>query len=209
MTTKKTTLTLLALAAAGLALYHSVYVERLSERQQRLMMKSFNPQQQVDYFWSSERPRIAAQGLALGELVARLGADPEPLAAQHGRRAGLGDNVCFVVKAIVQVDTLSRERIAFALGGARFYIPRRFIFGNTLRDAVGCFGIDNFENTMDYNAISTALNQRVLVEVVGGVDSALRVGAALALVGAVEVNLGDLPLREAEVVPLTLSVAAP
>jgi predicted lipoprotein len=199
-TTKKLVLAAAALAGVALLLYHSVYVESLSERQLRQQFNSFDPQQLVDYFLRHELDKRLAKSLDFDTFTAELSSHPQQLAEQHGRKAGIGDRVCFLVKGRAVVEELSGDEASFTVDGTRYFVPLRRIFSNTARDAIGYFDIGSFDNTMDYNTISTTLNRRLVADVLAGKDTALHVGSELAFSAAVEVNVAQLPPTEVEVV---------
>jgi predicted lipoprotein len=209
MTAKKIIGLALALTAAGFVLYHSVYVESLAERRKKTMMKSFNPQQLVAYFWTNEKDSILSASVDFDYFHAQLGSGYAQLAARHGRKVGIGSSACFLVKGAAKVEQVSDKCILFVRDSTRYCIPCKLIFSNTVRDAVGYFKIDDFENTMDYNTVSTELNRRVVEEVIVGKCAGLSAGATVAFTGAVEVNSDRLPPKEAEIIPLKFEVVNP
>jgi predicted lipoprotein len=78
----------------------------------------------------------------------------------------------------------------------------KFIFGNAARDASGYFKIDEFENTMDFNAVSTELNKLILTRVITKLDS-LSAGRTIKFYGALEINSENIP-KEIEIIPLKI-----
>jgi predicted lipoprotein len=209
MTAKKIIGLALALTAAGFVLYHSVYVENLAERRQKAMLKNFDPQQLVSYFWENEKDSILSKSVDFALFNDLLNANYALLAEQHGRKASVGDNTCFLVCGTAKVEQVSDKSISFACGSTRYTIPCRLIFSNTARDALGYFKIEDFENSMDYNTVSTELNRRVVEEVIGSKCASLQAGATIEFVGAVDVNSDRLPLQEAEIIPLKLEIVSP
>ncbi|MDR0712575.1 MAG: DUF2291 domain-containing protein [Prevotellaceae bacterium] len=208
MTTKKIIGLALTLTAVGFVLYHSVYFENLTERRQKEMMKNFDPQQLVDYFWTNEKDSILAKCIDLDLFHELLGGSYALLVEQHGRKASVGDNACFLVCGAAKVEQVSEKNIAFVYGGARYAMPCKLIFSNTARDALGYFKIENFENSMDYNTVSAELNRRIVQEIIGDKCKSLAAGAVVEFTGAIDVSSDRLPLKEAEIIPLKFEVVS-
>jgi predicted lipoprotein len=78
--------------------------------------------------------------------------------------------------------------------------------GTALRDAAGFIRFNDFANQFDHAAVSNALHERVLREVVGRIDLDGLAGRSIDVVGATTIYAGmaaDAPL---DIVPVRLSV---
>ena len=77
------------------------------------------------------------------------------------------------------------EYILGTCDGHAVRIPVKYIFGNLARDASGWFDIDDFQNTMAFNEISSYLNGRILAEVI---PASIPAAGSCFFCGAVEID---------------------
>ena len=170
------------------ALWFSFYTEPLSVRKEREALKQYNPEQLVEHYWSTELSNLEANALDVESFVKSLQADPQALRETSGHVLGIGSNVCYVLKGEAENVSFANHEFHFKLNGIDFTIPAKYIFGNTARDACGWFIIDDFQNTMDFNAVSACMNQRIKEQVIGEViDKAAEI-SKFHFCGAIEVS---------------------
>lgn len=189
------------------ALYHSVYFEKLNVKQERESIKGFNPSEKVDYLWSEKLVGILESALDLKEFDSQLKDNLDALIHQHGKAVGITSTYCFLVKgqAVIvdrEADVLSVEIPNLHVN---YNLQIKYIFGNTARDAVNYFDIADFENTMDFNAVATEMNRRILEKEVSRLDS-FSSGDQISFVGAVAVNVESVE-NELEIIPLKIEAA--
>ena len=77
----------------------------------------------------------------------------------YGRTLGIGAPYSMAVKGEGTVKAADGETITLAEDGIT--LRTSMIFGNSVREASGFFGIDDYENTMDFNLISSDINSRL------------------------------------------------
>lgn len=159
---------LLYIIVAFVAIWGSFYTENLTERQKREQMSKYNPEQLVETIMKDSIGTLQKKAISIKELAEGISSGHEAFAAKHGRTLGIGSPIFYVIKGECgNVRLINDEEIQGVTGGITFTIPLKYIFGNTARDASGWFNIDNFQNTMDFNAVSAAMNAYIGKEVKG------------------------------------------
>lgn len=152
---KSIALVLLAL----LALRLSFYTENLSEKNRREAMSRYHPEELVAAMMRDSLSALEQRALPLAQWQEMLQKDPQALASTHARRLGIGSPLFYTIRAeLRQVTLVDNEYLRAFSDGVEIVIPVKYIFGNTARDASGWFNIDDFRNTMDFNAVSAAMN---------------------------------------------------
>ncbi|MBQ7162125.1 MAG: DUF2291 family protein [Bacteroidales bacterium] len=148
--------TIIYLVAALAALWFSFSTENLTQRRQREALNDLNADQLVEVMMQDSLAALSQRAVSLESLAAGCG--DEAFARQHGRVLGIGSPTFYVVQG--QLDQVQRvgDEIRGFCGGQAIVIPVKHVFGNTAREASGWFNIDDFQNTMDFNAVSAALN---------------------------------------------------
>ncbi|MBN1482875.1 DUF2291 family protein [candidate division KSB1 bacterium] len=189
------------------ALYNSVYFEKLDERKAKESMKTFDPKDKAHYFWDNELDKLLASAIDLKLFDSQLVDNPENLTSQHGKAVGITSSYCFLVSGQTKQFLPDSEEIPVEItdGRSEYKLQIKYIFSNAARDATDYFNIDDFENTMDFNAISTELNKLILQREVSKLDS-LADGDVIKFIGAVEIDPKNIPDQIA-IVPLKIEVA--
>jgi predicted lipoprotein len=203
---KKVLIVLITILISAFVIYRSVYFEKLDAKKQRDLMKNFNPKELVDYFWKNQLENVLKTAIALNEFDSLVKVNPLLLAKKYGKTVGISSNYCVLVKGEVKVkkDELGNLAVLWD-GNAEYTIVAKYIFSNTVRDASGCFNVDNFQNTMDFNAVSAELNKRILKEVIANKADSLSDGSKISFAGAIEVNTESVA-KKLEIVPLKLCI---
>ena len=141
------------------SLWGAFYTENLTEKRQQEKIAQYNPEQLVADAMSNSLDGLQNRAVTLSELVAGIETDSNLFAQKYGRTLGIGSPVFYVVKGQYDAFQLVQgEKLQGTMDGVAITIPLKYIFGNTARDASGWFNIDNFQNTMDFNAVSAAMN---------------------------------------------------
>ncbi|MBN1996151.1 DUF2291 family protein [candidate division KSB1 bacterium] len=191
---------------AIVVLYNSVYFEKLDAKKVKEGLKDFNPKDSAEYFWNSQLEKVLLSAIDLKLFDSQLADNPEFLIRQYGKAVGITSTFCFLVKGTAKPAKPGSEEIPVDItnGYADYSLQAKYIFGNTARDATGYFNIDDFENTMDFNAVATELNKLILEKEVAKLDS-LSTGKKIAFVGALEINSENIP-RQISIIPLSIEV---
>ncbi len=151
------------------AVWFSFYTEPLSVKKEREALKQYKPEQLVEHYWSKELTNLETNALDVPTFTKNFLSDPQALREKYGHVLGIGSNICYVLKGDAENISYASNEFHFNLNGINFTIPAKYIFGNTARDACGWFNIDDFQNTMDFNAVSACMNQRIKEKVIGDI----------------------------------------
>ena len=121
--------------------------------------RTFDATEQVDLFFSGILPAMAENAPPVADVLAALAQDPVQAAEKYGRTLGIGAPYSMAVKGEGTVKAADAETITLEENGIT--LRTAMIFGNSVREASGFFGIDDYENTMDFNLISSDINSRL------------------------------------------------
>ena len=190
-------------AAAFAAVYFSFYTENLNERQKREEMSRYNPEQLVNKIMKDSLESLEHKALSISMLAEGIRNNAEEFAKTHGKVLGIGSPVFYIVKGECHDAKLADgEEIHATADGISIKIPIKHIFGNNARDASGWFNIDNFKNTMDFNAVSAEMNKYITKETAGFKMPAE--GQTVTFVGAVAVPPHSSDISTLEITPYIL-----
>ena len=192
---KSIALVLLAL----LALRLSFYTENLSEKNRREAMSRYHPEELVAAMMRDSLSALEQRALPLAQWQEMLQKDPQSLADTHARRLGIGSPLFYTLRAeLRQVSLVDNEYLRAFADGVEIVIPVKYIFGNTARDASGWFNIDDFRNTMDFNAVSAAMNAYIAEQMA---HFNLSEQASLQVLAAVAIPQETTKLTRLELIP--------
>jgi predicted lipoprotein len=195
----------LLIVALFVAIWFSFYTEPLDVHRQKELIKQFSPNQLVDYHWKDHLDTLLSTAIDYSEFDKCMRSDARGFSEKHAKIPGIGAKSYFLVKGDVVVNEVSDEAAVFEFApGINGKILVKFIFSNTARDVSGWFNASDFQNTMDYNTLSTYLNSRILTDVVKPVKDSLTKGAKLSFWGGIEISPEDYPVKTLELVPLRL-----
>lgn len=190
-------------AAAFAAVYFSFYTENLTERQKREEMSRYNPEQLVNKIMKDSLASLEQKALSISMLAEGIRNNAEEFAKTHGKVLGIGSPVFYIVKGECHDAKLADgEEIHATADGISIKLPIKHIFGNNARDASGWFNIDNFKNTMDFNAVSAEMNKYITKETAGFKMPAE--GQTVTFVGAVAVPPHSSDISTLEITPYIL-----
>lgn len=190
-------------SVAALVIAFSIRLEPLDERQ----TGSFDPMAQVDRFWQEELPKLLVGDRVVDADLfrAELKNNRKLLIDRYGLTLGIGAPYSMLVGAEFEVKAVNEELVRIVTtAGTAFDLRRSFIFGNTVREVTGCFSIDDYDNTMDFNHIASALNDCVFERVAEPAAALFEVGRRLRVVGAVDVDQAGNLKPCYELIPLSI-----
>lgn len=161
-TTMKYSRIILLAAAIFAALYFSFYTENLTEKQKREEMSKYNPAQLVNSFMKDSLISLEQKALTISVFAEGLKNNTDDFEKKHGKTLGIGSPIFYIVKGeCSEAEIVDNEEIHATADGINIKIPVKYIFGNNARDASGWYNIDNFKNTMDFNAVSAEMNKYI------------------------------------------------
>ncbi|RPH99184.1 MAG: DUF2291 family protein [Calditrichaeota bacterium] len=186
------------------ALYNSFTFEKLDVKRERASVKDFNPRQKAEYLWDNKLDEILETAVDLKSFDTQLADAPDALIQQNGKVIGITSMVSFLVKGAAMQAAPGADEIAVEIadGHAAYTLQIKYIVGNAARDALGYFKIDEFKNTMDFNAMSTEINQLIKHREIVKLDS-IKPGETIQFIGALEINSESMPSQIA-IVPLKI-----
>jgi len=187
-------------------LYNSVYFEKLDAKKEKESIKDFDPKEKAEYFWNNILDEALKSAIDIKLFDSKLADNPEELIRQHGKALGITSTCCFLVKGLAKQVQPGSEKIPVEVldGNANYNLQIKYIFGNTARNATGYFNVDDFENTMDFNAVANELNRLILDSTITKLDS-LSPGETIKFIGAVGINLENIP-KQVDIIPLKLEI---
>lgn len=161
-TTMKYSRIILLAAAIFAALYFSFYTENLTEKQKREEMSKYNPAQLVNSFMKDSLISLEQKALPISVFAEGIKNNTDDFEKKHGKTLGIGSPIFYIVKGeCSEAQLIDNEEIHATADGINIKIPVKYIFGNNARDASGWYNIDNFKNTMDFNAVSAEMNKYI------------------------------------------------
>lgn len=170
---------------------------------------SFDPTQAIAHFWDNELPQLLQGDRVVDADLfrAELKNNRKLLVDRYGSTLGIGAPYSMLLGGEFEVVAVGEELSHIRTAqGAEFDLRTNYIFSNTAREATAAFSIDDYENTMDFNLVSSELNRRIIEQVVAPQRDALTVGARLQVVGAIDLPQEGLPKGRFELIPLTLNL---
>jgi predicted lipoprotein len=186
----------------GVIAYNSVYFRKLDEVKKGTGKDSFDAKAYSKDFYQNQLLKNADKALEINDLISKISNNPEASFKEYGHALGIGNIGYFLVKAKGKITKINENTVEIDVSGKKYIIATEFIFGNAVRDAAGIIQMTTFENTMDFNNVSAALNEIIRKEVVPNFKKNAVVGKEIDLVGALELNQKHLKLSEVEIVPI-------
>jgi hypothetical protein len=209
MNYKKIVIAVIILFLGVWVLSKSVYFERLDAKRKKDLIKSFSPKEAVDFFWKNKLNEVLKDALPLTTFDSLLNTQPDVLIKKYGKTMGVTSNYCFLIKGTITIGPGKGDESPVIIKNKRTYsLLRNYIFSNTARDATGYFKVDDFDNIMDFNSVSSEINTRILNEVIAKKLDALTNKDIIHFTGAVEINSEMQSQTELEIVPLQMEITA-
>lgn len=200
---------LIFLAIAGIVIYHSIYIEKLSERNKNEQDAVFNPQTYVIEFWT-ELEKTTENAVGATTLLRLFESDMSHAVTKYGKTLGVSSNHSYLLKGEGRVIEIQEETILVRLASetmpATIAIQTDFIFGNQIRDASGLVRVSDFPSTMEFNAISSQINDIVKTRVLPPILEKIESGDQLRFVAAATVNEESPELDPLSVAPIKLEI---
>ncbi len=196
-----------ALLGCGLlALLGSVRFKRLDTVREAAGTVAFDAQHYADSLWAGPLQASGQSAMALDTLLQLLYHDEANTFETYGNAIGIGNVRYFMVRVSGKVVAVNEDFIEVSpLTGEDkrpVFVDLEFIFGNAVRDASGLVDINSFENTMDFNEVSGAINRIIRDQVVPEVKAQAKVDGNISLIVALELNRQYLNIDTLRTVPV-------
>ncbi len=188
-----------------LVLYFSVDIQKLDEVQKQRLKDTFDPAAYAKDFWHNRLLNNLAGCVNPDTLVALFRSDMPSAVRKYGRTLGVSSTHSYLLCGEGVVTEASDEGARILTpGGTPLLIATDYIFGNAIRDASGLVDVSDFPSTMEFNHISTEINDIVRQQVAAPVLSELEPGRTLRFTGAAEVSEQSPQLDPLKVIPIIL-----
>ncbi|MFT3870796.1 MAG: DUF2291 family protein [Nibricoccus sp.] len=171
----------------------------------------FDPQTFARRFWAEKLVPAAKSATSVADLYAAIQANPATAAAKYAHPVGLGGTSYYFVAGRGVVTAVSDESITLSLPDnptATVVIETGLVFGNAVRDGSGLLDVNAFANSEEFNAVASALNTIVEIEIIPTARKAGVVGSPLRFSGIAELANTDSDPRPLSLVPVSVSMEA-
>lgn len=203
---KKKKLTI-ALALLGvIALYNSVYIDKLDVVKAKATKDQFDAVTYARTLFAEKIPTKFSKALEISHLTELLESKPEITFKEHSNALGIGNIRYFLTSGKGVVKTISDNYVTLTINQQTVNIATEYVFGNAVRDASGLVDIAAFTNTMDFNNISAEINKIIRKEVIPSFKHRVKMGDTVEFIGAVEFNQKHLNLSKIEIIPILLKI---
>jgi len=198
---------ILFIAGGLLVLFKSVYFKPLDEIKAEAAAKMFEPKAYSKDFWENKLIPNLDRAIDLNELMDLLRTNPEEAFTNHSNALGIGNIRYFLVRGTANISSIQEDHMVFELSPNRMVrLATDYIFGNAIRDASGQIDINEFTNTMDFNNVSSEINQIVVKTVLPDFILYAKEGDLVSFHGAIELNQKHIVMDRVEIIPIQLSI---
>ena len=204
---KKTLKIILTGIIITITVWGSFYTENLAQRRKYLMIKQYNPEQIVEMMFRDSLNQLSKRAIPLGTLRDGIASDHNLFAQNHARTFGIGGPNYYVVSVDLRDVLYKNHRLKSTIDGVEIIVPLKHIFGNTAREASGWFDIDEFKNSMEFNAVSAAMNQYILANSLSSLPTFYEgenLNYLFHLVGAVSIEPHKSEIHALTIIPYIL-----
>lgn len=133
------------------------------------MRKEFDPKNYAQNVWLKLQGQLTDLSKANAyDVLELLDLNPEQAHQRYGKIVGISNYRYYIVEGSGHIVSIDDDGILVKIREdaeqPEFYITRR-VFGNTIVMATGIIKMEDFDRIMDFNLVSTALNDIVSEEV--------------------------------------------
>lgn len=188
--------------------YKSVYIEKLSSRTARAGA-SIDAPALAGKIWREKVPGKINSAVHIDSLKNLIDRHTADVFDRYTHALDIGNYRYALVKGTAAVEKVNEDDIRVVVDGQEPFkaiVVTEFVYGNTLRDALGLFDLKDYPDTKDLNNISEELNKIVRNKVVPSFKGKLKPGAVIDFVGAVQINKAHVHFDEIEVVPVRIKI---
>ena len=190
--------------------YNSVYFKNLNEVRASAKDGNFDAAAYAENYWNAHlKPRLQ-DAISLKELYPLLRQEKEKTFKKYSHALGIGNIRYFLVRGEGTISEIKENEVTIAIpagtGTIQATIATEFIYGNTIRDAIGGLNINDFDNTMHLNQLSEEINKKVRGKVIPSFRAQVKKGDHLMFTGAIELNEKFMNLENVEIVPIEFNL---
>jgi predicted lipoprotein len=196
---------ILLFCMAGLLAYKAVYFRKLDDVKKEII----NSDDKFDArkFWDNTFKKAIDSAISLEifeETFIKKGG--QVTIDKYAHKQGVSDVAYMLMRFSGTIKEVTESKIVLEILNSRtnsFSFNTGNYFGNAVRDATGLIKMDDFANTIEYNDVSSQLNQIVKNEVILPFKNKLKIKDALTIVGSVEIRDGRL---QDEILPVKIII---
>lgn len=171
---------------------------------------AIDPAAYAQRFWQ-EMPRAVERAVDVAVLLELLETDLDRAVEKYGRTLGVASVHSFLVKgkgrAVEVRDKGVLVDILYPKGEGEVLIRTAGIFGDfVVRDASGLVDVSEFPSTMVFNEVGSAINKKIVTEIIPSFREEVSEGAVLSFVGATVISEEDLEYHPLRLVPVSVEV---
>ncbi|AGA77554.1 DUF2291 domain-containing protein [Echinicola vietnamensis] len=187
----------------------SISIKKLDEVRANAAEVTFDATAYAKDFWEEELIPDLEEAVEVGRLAHLLKNRPQEAFDQHSEALGIGNIRFFMIKGKGEIRQVGEDDLTVLVttdtSSQVVKIETEYIFGNAVRDASGKVDLTKFEQTMDFNNVSAAINQLVREKVLPPLKANAKEGNMITFVGAVEMNREQVNLNEISVIPVNVT----
>jgi predicted lipoprotein len=171
--------------------------------------QGFDAKAYIDRFWTEKLiPGVARADDAL-QVVSDLQKDRGAARKKYAHSMGLGETYSYFVRGTGRIVAVEKNAVRVSLREgdpkAEVLLHTGPLFGNAVRDGTGLLNVSEFDNLIDFNALSFQINDRIEAQVLPKLRNAA-VGAQVSFVGCAEITNEDKDLNPLRIVPFEAEV---
>ena len=197
------------LAVSLLWFFPLFHIERLDAPKSHEVAQTTNSVESAAKFWKEQILPSLDQAPNGEEVISALRNNPLLARTKYGRKVGVSRTTLFMVQCKGTVATIDKKGVgvAFEESSARpdILLQTGLLFGNTVRDATGLLDASDFQDSRQFNEISTELNRLIEMQVMTKLKENATQGRRIQFVGCFELpDQGELgnPLS---IIPMQVS----
>ncbi len=185
--------------------YHSVYVEKLSERDMEADT-IFDFQAFADSLYYNGITK-SQRAVELSQLIGEVQNNTDQTFEDHGNRLGIGTSAYFMTQCEGPITEKAEDHLLILVDNSlEVTINTRYIFGNALRDASQLVALTDFKTNADFNKVSESLNALIRQKVLTPIVENLEVGDIIEVMGAIKLSRKNLQDPSLVITPATINV---
>lgn len=202
--TKKRIMTLSIIIITFLLIYQSCEVIPIEE-----MEKGFDPQRHARKLWLELQGMMENLGVGAGDVLNALDENPENAHQKYAQIVGVSNYRYYIIRGVGEIVEIKSDGIIVKVrpeSETPELFFSKYIFGNAIVNATGITKMEDYDRIVDFNLVSTQLNNIVREEVVEAFLDQLSKGAGRE--GSLVKFIGVFTLLRDETVKYPLKVAA-
>lgn len=185
--------------------YNSVYFKKLSEV--KAAARTFDAAAYAQNLLNKQLPDVEAKAPDIDEVLAQLKTDPSKVLEKYGKALAIGNTRYLLVKGKGSITGVEESDVQLMTSGKNdLQIATEYIFGNAVRDASGLVNLNDFNNTLDLNNISSEVNKIIRNRIVPPFRQTVKQGNEVEFIGAITLNSEHLNTDDLEVIPVSLKI---